>query len=615
MADLGVTHDQVMADLKERGITQAWLNETGHARCPLVTWARGYRRYITEEYENKDGRKRRRLIERDREILKATYASLPQSWQKSCMTRWANQSDGLMRPHHYLPEMEGLLRRLHMGDPHIYTQIRPDAQIRTGEIIEHEPHWDVTGEWRFHLVRHATHGARKGLSREEGGLSNEEINGLSREEIIEIANARRGQPGWKPWSRSHSWPKRSRFLNVPAPKCDRKPHDHEISYKGKPLLLDQHLERYHPDGDVIGLHEWIDPKTGKVARIKDDRYEYAKRIDINRLVSAQMLRDAEVWIVVSEGAQKADAALAQILSDDGLLCGQPAAVISYPAVGQGDARELKELVRRYGRGTTMFVVADSDAYENPDVMMQSNRARQRLVQFGAREAHLMLPPEAGGEGVKVGLDDALGKYKLRLEHCTAIRRDVADWEEHRVAITIMAPRGTYANRLNASASLTHSLSQICHHETRESRISQRALARDMGWRYHNRVGDNKEFLASLGLLKVTKGSLDRVEDDYSFGARYTHTPTTRLHEKLSAKFWWGTVAEFFGRDITHGSSNERKDMSLIATEEQLAQDAERFMEIAQEIFTIALRWQTRFPRSEILQATVDRFLNEALIGH
>ncbi len=52
--------------------------------------------------------------------------------------------------------------------------------------------------------------------------------------------------------------------------------------------------------------------------------------------------------------------------------------------------------------------------------------------------------------------------------------------------------------------------------------------------------------------------------------------------------------------------------TMIATDEQLALDAERLAEIAHELFTTAARLQARFPTNDILNATVDRFIQAAL---
>jgi hypothetical protein len=60
----------------------------------------------------------------------------------------------------------------------------------------------------------------------------------------------------------------------------------------------------------------------------------------------------------------------------------------------------------------------------------------------------------------------------------------------------------------------------------------------------------------------------------------------------------------------------RGEEHMIATDDQLAADAERVAEAAQDLFEIATRLQARFPTSCVLATTVDRFLEAALdAGH
>jgi hypothetical protein len=53
---------------------------------------------------------------------------------------------------------------------------------------------------------------------------------------------------------------------------------------------------------------------------------------------------------------------------------------------------------------------------------------------------------------------------------------------------------------------------------------------------------------------------------------------------------------------------------MISTEEDLAVDAQRLGEVAQELFGIACRLQARYPASHTLVETVDRFIDAALEG-
>jgi hypothetical protein len=52
----------------------------------------------------------------------------------------------------------------------------------------------------------------------------------------------------------------------------------------------------------------------------------------------------------------------------------------------------------------------------------------------------------------------------------------------------------------------------------------------------------------------------------------------------------------------------------VQTDLQHARDAERLAEIAHELFVIAARLQARFPSSQIISTTVDRFIEAALEG-
>jgi len=50
----------------------------------------------------------------------------------------------------------------------------------------------------------------------------------------------------------------------------------------------------------------------------------------------------------------------------------------------------------------------------------------------------------------------------------------------------------------------------------------------------------------------------------------------------------------------------------MVTDVQLANDAKRLAEVAQELLELAARLQMRFPSSRTLASTVDRFLAAAL---
>jgi hypothetical protein len=52
------------------------------------------------------------------------------------------------------------------------------------------------------------------------------------------------------------------------------------------------------------------------------------------------------------------------------------------------------------------------------------------------------------------------------------------------------------------------------------------------------------------------------------------------------------------------------EMQMLATDDHLAHDAEDLAEIAGSLLEMAIRWQTRFPTSRVLEETVERFLAE-----
>jgi hypothetical protein len=596
--------EQLMA---ERRITSEWLKNTGIE--PIVAWARGYRRYRPRMEDGKESNLSdlRPTWREELAIVQAEYVTLTQGWEKACMTRWAKQSNGLMRPHYFLPEMEAVLREKHMGNPHIYTQIRPDTRVKTGRWIEHEPHWNV-GRFAYHLVRHESHGNLK-------GTPDNKIDAMTRAEIIEIAEARRGEPGWLPWCFPHSWFQLSRFLNVPGPKCDWR-HTHDRAYRNRPDLLAGHLEDYHGDDECLpgpddehGHTELVDGRLRTVT-ITDTNYEYAKRLDTNPLVSEAMLLDAEVLIFVIEGAQKADTLLSVILRGEGFLYGRRAAVISAPAVGQWHARELPEFVRRYGAGKRWFVGADSDALDNPEVMDQARACCGKLVDHGAAEAYILLPPESRGSGIKRGFDDAHGEDGRPIGECTVICQNPPAWDGLCTELLVTHPSfatsfgGKQSRVLFGFISTASSASRLCDPDTLEYGHGLRALANHSGFRSPTTAGQRVNDGIEWGILVLVAGSPELVDDPYANRKKFKAPTRFRLPE-AARPFTWKKTLEELERD-------ERNSMVAIASDEQLAEDAERMIEVTQEILSIALRWQARFPNSNILATTVDRFITEAL---
>lgn len=87
----------------------------------------------------------------------------------------------------------------------------------------------------------------------------------------------------------------------------------------------------------------------------------------------------------------------------------------------------------------------------------------------------------------------------------------------------------------------------------------------------------------------------------------------RLVGPCSLETWPAALAAGWPEEITVTQRIEREDAMLATpSDEVLAQDAEQLAAIARELFTMAARWQARFPSNNILKETVDAFVREAL---
>jgi hypothetical protein len=91
------------------------------------------------------------------------------------------------------------------------------------------------------------------------------------------------------------------------------------------------------------------------------------------------------------------------------------------------------------------------------------------------------------------------------------------------------------------------------------------------------------------------------------------TPGIRLVGPVGWERYVEMIAAMWPDEITVTQRINRNDEMLAnPTDEVLAQDAEQLALIAHELFSIAVRWQARFPTSNILRETVDAFVREAL---
>jgi hypothetical protein len=542
--------------LAERGITGGWLEEKGI--LPEVAWMRGYYRQSKTdisrgraEYEDlprgltRDGRRRSSL--------------------QGFMTRIMNQSDGLMRPQHFPSEMERRLCQLHMGTAHIWTQFRPDDVVATGDWQDHEPHW-ATRAWRYHLVRHEDHGNRRGMSdKEVDALSVAEIRAIATEgERARIAeSASRPEPERRRarqvrWHRQHRHVDTGRFINVPCPKLNG---------------------------------------------VKDYRYEYAKRIDVNPLVTGDMLREAEILLFVIEGAQKGDTALSMILSRQ--LSPWKAAVLSVPAVGQWRARELPDFIRQYGQNKYWFVIADSDAHRNPQVMTQAFRCRRFLRNRGAK-AYVMLPPECFGVDEKAGLDDFAGsRHGGHLRDCVVIHRESDlgqylkhGWFDHPSFTSSFG--GRRIDRRTNCATTGFLLSELADPEG-FYQASYRAAGRHMGI-HHEQVRRHLEDLRQWGFVELVDGSFDTRRNEYTGRREWTSSPILKFHPSIRATQTTQRLGDFLteigdGKDTMQQAQLDRIERKLDKVLDGVRRDAADSLD--------------EQPNAEQVQVAVERFIESA----
>jgi hypothetical protein len=75
------------------------------------------------------------------------------------------------------------------------------------------------------------------------------------------------------------------------------------------------------------------------------------------------------------------------------------------------------------------------------------------------------------------------------------------------------------------------------------------------------------------------------------------------------------LAESGQTQLTQNPSKRGEERTpMIPTDDQLAIEAERLAEVAEELFGMAIRFQARFPASSVLAQTADRFIQAALDG-
>jgi len=451
--------------------------------------------------------------------VQAACKDLPQPWQKSVVTRWAKQRDGLLVRHHPCPGFD--------LEP-IFPQLRPDrygegddGKIETGEIRRHKAHRDLRG-WAYHIARHPDHGNLSLTDAQVDALPDAELHRLL------VAGVVRG-------NRDHIHRKRAGYLHPPAPKKTIV-HDHAVAFKGKPKMLASHLR------DRRSKHKGIDVASDHEHRIRDKSVKYATRIDVSPLITTEMLGAAETFYFVIEGTIKNLAVLTWVREN-----GENAVVISVPAVGQWKAPELPAIIDRCMRGDLCMIVADADAHTKSEVMRQAIRCRRYLRDRDV-DAHILLPPEDCLSGEKVGPDDALGKAGVPLHDFLVIHKEAGyqntigraiseTWtgghKDSRGSTARTLPGRNWPGRVRNLKALIALIEQS-DSESGQFWGSVRGLGEDLGMSSSSTAHAAIGQLVEYGFVALEEGSLDKEESEYSFDEVWRDKPTLRIDERLRA---------------------------------------------------------------------------------
>jgi hypothetical protein len=156
----------------------------------------------------------------------------------------------------------------------------------------------------------------------------------------------------------------------------------------RPEAMSKHIEKVHGGVNVQTVH--LDENLAKYVFPPGNG---AKRLDVHPEGWTRFVADPVVFFGL-EGCIKADA-----------MFSAGKAVYSVPSVTLWNAPEHRQFARRYLVGKTVYIVCDSDWYENHAVITQAMFSRTFLRRLGV-DAHVCAPPAPGG--IKVGVDDHLG---------------------------------------------------------------------------------------------------------------------------------------------------------------------------------------------------------------
>jgi hypothetical protein len=265
-------------------------------------------------------------------------------------------------------------------------------------------------------------------------------------------------------------------------------------------------------------------------------------------------------------------------------------VFSVPAVGQWKAPELEGIADLYLDGKECFIIADSDAHRNSQVMKQTKRLRRYLLNKQV-DAHILLPPERvlgkdkDGNWKKVGADDALGAAGKSLRDFILVRIEVDVFEVLDTLVPETWPRRNIWTPKTGSVSVRNSTlpSRTYRGRTRNLNVlwalseqsdaesglywgSVSGLARDIGMSEDRALKAVHE-LVEYGWISLEGGSLETEESDFSFGRVWRDRPTLRMHERLRSKVTYEQFGEFLER---RKEENGRRNGRAVAGAERIS---------------------------------------------
>jgi hypothetical protein len=424
--------------------------------------------------------------------VKDAYALLKTAGQKAKMVAWAHQADGiLINRHAALP-----------GLPPVFSEMRPDTAIRTGQQTRH---WHGYGDppeddrWYQKLDPDSDAGQEHRRKHHAGGNTEEiHLHDDLAKYIFPPAPMRKKKPQVHTHDESYrvpaNRPKRNKYSNVMEAEERRR----------------RHVKKYHRGVDVTEphTHEWTD---------KDNATHLARRLDVHPL-AAPLFEDAELVYFVIEGCLKADAALSAILRED-----RPEAVFSVPSVSLWLAEELEEFVGRKLRGKTVIVVPDADWYTKDEVIEQARLCCTYLARRGIR-AYVAAPPH---DGPNKGLDDHLGAGHS-LDDLVVQGRQVDAWGQR----AWLNYRGLRKDGKDRAADMLYGLGYACDNKGQFTGSLSR-FARVMNIK-RRRVGRGVHDLEKLGAITIN-GDLSIRRDWFSKALRWEDPPTITLIPELRGK--------------------------------------------------------------------------------